>query len=53
MAEPFLGEIRTFVFAFAPKGWATCEGQLQPINQNQALSRCSGRSTHAERWSVR
>ena len=37
MAEPFLGEIRTFAFDFAPKGWAKCEGQLMPINQNQAL----------------
>jgi microcystin-dependent protein len=37
MAEPFLGEIRTFGFDFAPKGWAKCEGQLLPINQNQAL----------------
>jgi microcystin-dependent protein len=37
MAEPFLGEIRTFGFEFAPKGWAKCEGQLLPINQNQAL----------------
>ena len=37
MAEPFLGEIRTFAFDFAPKGWAKCEGQLLPINQNQAL----------------
>ncbi len=24
-------------FAFAPKGWAFCDGQLLPINQNQAL----------------
>jgi len=37
MAEPFLGEIRTFAFDFAPKGWAKCEGQRMPINQNQAL----------------
>jgi microcystin-dependent protein len=37
MAEPFLGEIRTFSFGFAPKGWAMCNGQLLPINQNQAL----------------
>ena len=37
MAEPFLGEIRTFGFDFAPTGWAKCEGQLLPINQNQAL----------------
>lgn len=37
MAEPFLGEIRIFSFVFAPKGWALCNGQLLPINQNQAL----------------
>src|SRR5436190_5634943 len=24
-------------FGFAPKGWALCNGQLLPINQNQAL----------------
>lgn len=37
MAEPFLSEIRIFSFGFAPKGWAMCNGQLMPINQNQAL----------------
>lgn len=37
MAEPFLGEIRLMSFVFAPKGWALCNGQLLPINQNQAL----------------
>jgi len=37
MAEPFLSEIRIFSFSFAPKGWATCDGQLLPINQNQGL----------------
>jgi len=37
MSEPFLGEIRTASFAFPPKGWALCNGQLLPINQNQAL----------------
>ena len=37
MAEPFLGEIRLMSFGFAPKGWAMCNGQLLPINQNQAL----------------
>jgi microcystin-dependent protein len=37
MAEPFLSEIRLFSFGFAPKGWALCNGQLMPINQNQAL----------------
>src|SRR5438067_10486138 len=37
MAEPFLSEIRIMSFVFAPKGWAMCNGQLLPINQNQAL----------------
>ena len=37
MAEPFLSEIRIMSFTFAPKGWALCNGQLLPINQNQAL----------------
>lgn len=37
MAEPFLSEIRMISFTFAPKGWALCNGQLLPINQNQAL----------------
>src|SRR5215213_349365 len=37
MAEPFLSEIRIMSFVFAPKGWALCNGQLLPINQNQAL----------------
>jgi microcystin-dependent protein len=37
MAEPFLSEIRIMSFGFAPKGWALCDGQLLPINQNQAL----------------
>jgi microcystin-dependent protein len=37
MAEPFLSEIRIMSFAFPPKGWALCDGQLLPINQNQGL----------------
>jgi microcystin-dependent protein len=37
VAEPFLSEIRLMSFVFAPKGWAPCNGQLLPINQNQAL----------------
>jgi microcystin-dependent protein len=37
MAEPFLSELRLFSFGFAPKGWALANGQLLPINQNQAL----------------
>jgi microcystin-dependent protein len=37
MLEPFLGEIQIVAFNFPPRGWAFCEGQLLPINQNQAL----------------
>jgi microcystin-dependent protein len=37
MADNFLGEIRILPFGFAPKGWATCNGQLLPISQNTAL----------------
>lgn len=37
MTEPFLGQISLFSFNFPPKGWAQCNGQLLPINQNQAL----------------
>ncbi|HEY0372720.1 MAG TPA: tail fiber protein [Thermoanaerobaculia bacterium] len=37
MAEPFLSEVRIMSFVFAPKGWALCNGQLLPINQNQPL----------------
>jgi len=37
MSEPFLAEVRLMSFVFPPKGWALCNGQLLPINQNQAL----------------
>ncbi len=37
MSEPFLSEIKIVSFNFAPKGWALCNGQTLPINQNQAL----------------
>jgi len=37
MSEPFLSEIKLVSFNFAPKGWALCNGQFLPINQNQAL----------------
>ena len=37
MSEPFLSEIRIMSFNFPPKGWALCNGQFLPINQNQAL----------------
>jgi microcystin-dependent protein len=37
MSEPFLSEIRIMAFAYPPRGWALCNGQPLPINQNQAL----------------
>ena len=37
MSTPFLAEVRLFGFNFPPRGWATCDGQLLAINQNQAL----------------
>jgi microcystin-dependent protein len=37
MAEPFLGELRLVSFGYAPRGWALCNGQFLPINQNQPL----------------
>src|SRR5213082_1760256 len=44
MSQPFLSEIRIFSFGFAPKSWAMCNGQLLPINQNQALFSLLGTS---------
>jgi microcystin-dependent protein len=37
VSEPFLGEIKIISWNFPAKGWAFCNGQLLPINQNQAL----------------
>lgn len=37
MSTPFLGEIKIIAWNYAPKGWAFCNGQFLPINQNQAL----------------
>ena len=37
MATPYLGQISMLSFGFAPKGWALCNGQLLPINQNLSL----------------
>ena len=37
MSEPFLAECRIVAFNFAPRGWAFCDGQILPINQNQSL----------------
>ncbi|MCW3123466.1 MAG: Tail Collar domain protein [Flavipsychrobacter sp.] len=37
MSEPFLGMIQYFAFDWAPRGYATCSGQLLSIQQNAAL----------------
>lgn len=37
MGEPFLAEIKMISWSYAPRGWAFCDGQMLPINQNQAL----------------
>ncbi len=37
MSEPFLAEVRIVGFNFPPRGWAYCDGQILPINQNQSL----------------
>jgi microcystin-dependent protein len=37
MGTPYLSEIKIMSFSFAPRGWAMCNGQILPINQNQAL----------------
>jgi microcystin-dependent protein len=37
MGTPYMSEIKIVTFGFPPKGWAQCDGQLLPINQNQAL----------------
>ncbi len=37
MSEPFIGEIRIASFGYAPRSWATCDGQMMGIAQNQAL----------------
>jgi microcystin-dependent protein len=54
MSEPFLGEVKIISWNFPPKGWTFCNGQLLPINQNQALFSilgttygCDGRTTFA------
>ena len=44
MSEPFVGQIATFAFSFAPRSWANCAGQTMPINQNQALFSLLGTS---------
>ena len=42
MAQPFVGEIRTFAGNFAPAGWMFCEGQLLPISENETLFQLIG-----------
>jgi len=37
MSEPFLAEVRLFGFNFAPRGWASCDGQILPISQYQSM----------------
>jgi microcystin-dependent protein len=37
MSQPFIGEIRMFAGNFAPNGWMLCQGQILPIDQNDAL----------------
>src|SRR5215203_4980256 len=37
MSEPFIGQIQIFPYNFAPRGWATCSGQILSISQNTAL----------------
>jgi microcystin-dependent protein len=37
MSDPYLGEIRMFAFTYAPYGWALCQGQTLPVQQNEAL----------------
>jgi microcystin-dependent protein len=37
MGTPFLGELKLISWNYAPRGWALCNGQFLPINQNQAL----------------
>lgn len=37
MSSPFVAEIRMFAGNFAPRGWASCDGQILPISQNTAL----------------
>ena len=37
MADPFIGEIRSWAFNYAPESYAFCDGTLYPVMQNQAL----------------
>ena len=42
MSQPYVGEIRMFAGNFAPAGWALCQGQLVPIDQNPTLFQLIG-----------
>jgi microcystin-dependent protein len=44
MSEPFLAEVKIFGFNFAPRGFAFCDGQILPIDQNQSLYSLLGTS---------
>jgi microcystin-dependent protein len=37
VGTPFMSEVKIISWNFAPQGWAFCNGQFLPINQNQAL----------------
>ena len=37
MGDTYLGDVRAMSFAFAPHGWAQCNGQILPVAQNRAL----------------
>jgi len=50
MSTPFMGELRIMSFNFAPKSWAMCNGQLLPINQNQAMYSLFGTMYGGDGW---
>ncbi len=52
MAEPYLGEIRMVGFRFAPRGYATCDGQLLPISQNEAVFSLLGTMYGGDGWTT-
>ena len=37
MSDTYIGEVRAFGFTFAMRNWASCDGQIIPIQQNAAL----------------
>lgn len=42
--DPFLGEVRIFPWAWAPQGWALCNGASLPVQQNAALNALLGQT---------